>query len=381
MVGATLHHERIAATAWDALRADVLRVGSGLSGFHNVNYLLSKAAGHATMFGVDSATPLKVRVSRHTLKVVERSWADEGDILKALHWTTLSANTPRYYAGYGDMAVHEFIPGTALSEVCPPGKPLDPLYLVSLIRQFGRFTRVTAEELPPLPRGWAQPGDSTAFLRDRADFAEREVRRANWKDFARLFAALEIPADALRLWRDRVPAMQPRPFALLHGDLHRHNIIVRDDGELSILDWELAMWGDPLHDLAIHLVRMRYPAWQRWEVVERWRTAVRPEAAVGLDRDLPVYVAYERVQSLFADILRAATGLAAEEPQPGRVGAAVSRVRNAIHLAAGPLRLNRVPSRPEVERALLDWVRGRRAAEPGAGRFATPHAPSSGPAR
>jgi hypothetical protein len=45
--------------------------------------------------------------------------------------------------------------------------------------------------------------------------------------------------------------------------------------------------------------------------------------------------------------------------EPGVVGAGVSRVRNALHLAAGPLRLNRVPTRTQVERALLGWVRGR----------------------
>jgi hypothetical protein len=90
---------------------------------------------------------------------------------------------------------------------------------------------------------------------------------------------------------------------------------------------------------------------------------VAPAAAHGLDRDLPVYVDFERAQSLFADTLRAARSLLGEEPQPGRVGTAVSRVRHALHVAAGPLRLTRVPSRAEVERALLAWVRQRNAGE------------------
>jgi aminoglycoside phosphotransferase (APT) family kinase protein len=369
--------------AWEALRADAIADGETLSGFHNVNYLLHRAAGHAALVGVDSATPLKVRVRRHALKVVERSWADEGAILRSLRRTSLSAHTPRYYGGHGDIAVHEFVPGTTLSEVCPPGKPLDPRHLDALIGQLAQFTRISQHDLPPLPPAWAQGGDSRAFLQDRVDFAEREVRRANWPEFAALFAALEVPTNALRDWRNRVPALRSRPFALLHGDLHRHNVIVRDDGELALVDWELAMWGDPLHDLAIHLVRMRYPSYQRWDVVERWRTAVGPEAAHELDRDLPVYMDFERAQSLFADTLRAARSLVGQEPQPGRVGAAVGRVRDALHLAAGPLRLNRVPSRPEVERALLTWLRQRNAAQgrPGTGFRSAGSWPSTAPDR
>lgn len=186
------------------------------------------------------------------------------------------------------------------------------------------------------------------------------MRRPNWAEFGGLFTSLDVPADVLRRWRDRVPRLRRRPFTLLHGDLHRQNIIVRDDGELALVDWELAMWGDPLHDLAIHLVRMRYPADQRRTVVKSWQAAVRPEVAAGLEQDLPVYLDHERAQSLFADTLRAALSLPAD-PQPGAVGAAVGQVRDAMCLAAGPLRLNRVPSHSEIERALLGWARGRGA--------------------
>jgi aminoglycoside phosphotransferase (APT) family kinase protein len=352
----------MAARAWHLLRADAERRGRCLTGFHNRNYVLDRAGGHAALLGVDLSTPVKVRVRAAGLTVVERPWADEGAILTALHKTRLGANTPLYYDGRGDVSAHEFVPGTTLADLCPSGKPLDARYLDPLVRQLASFTTIGAAELPPLPRSWAPDGETRAFLRDRVDFAEREVRRRNWAEFAGLFGALEVPAHALRVLRDRLPALRPRPFGLVHGDLHRHNVIVRPDGELTFVDWELALWGDPLYDLAIHLVRMHYPRHQRGEVVEGWRDAVRkvrPEAAEGLDRDLPVYVAYERAQSVFADTLRIALGLGAD-PDPGLVGAAVSRVRNAIHLGAAPLRLNGVPTRTQVERALVGWMRARR---------------------
>ncbi|MEV6009841.1 aminoglycoside phosphotransferase family protein [Streptomyces sp. NPDC051976] len=366
----TITRERIPAAALDVLRYDAEMFGQCLSGFHNRNYVIQLSHAMAGTLGLAPGTPVKVRVPLDgAMKVVERVWTDEGDVLTRLDRAIGIENTPQFFAGRPGYSVHEYVPGQALSEICPPGKPLDPHHLDALVDQLVGFTQVSADDLPPMPRGWAEPGDSRGFLRDRAAFAERAVRAPNWAEFAGLFAALEVPANALRVLRDRIPALRPRPFALLHADLHRHNVIVRDDGDLTVIDWELAMWGDPLYDLAIHLVRMRYPAHQRAEAIERWRRAVsrvRPEAAEGLDRDLPVYVAYERAQSLFADTLRVAWGLAGQ-PGPGLVGAGVSRVRSALHMAAGPLRLGRVPTRTEVERALLNWRRRRTARDAEAG--------------
>lgn len=365
-----MSRQQIPAAALDALRCDAETFGRRVTGFHNLNYVIDLSPSMAGTLGLAPGTPVKVRVPLdRAMKVVERVWTDEGDVLTRLDQAIGIRNTPRFFAGSAGFSVHEYVPGQALSDICPPGKPLDPRCLDALIEQLAGFTQVSRDELPPLPRDWAEPGDTRGFLRDRAAFAERVVRVPNWTEFAGLFAALEVPANALRVLRDRIPALRPRPFSLLHADLHRHNVIVRDDGDLTVIDWELAMWGDPLYDLAIHLVRMRYPAHQRAEAIERWRRAVsrvRPEAAEGLDRDLPVYVAYERAQSLFADTLRVAWGLVGQ-PGPGLVGAGVSRVRSALHMAAGPLRLGRVPTRTEVERALLTWRRRRTAQDADAG--------------
>lgn len=348
------------------LLLDAAAFGHRMTGFHNENYVIDLSAHAATLLGLDPGTPVKVRVPLDpTLKVVERAWADEGVLLDALHRTPQVSGTPRCHAGLEGFSVQEYIPGLALSELCASGKPVDPLVVDAIVDQLARFTEVVAADLPLLPPDWCADGDSLGFLRARVDFVERKVRAANWAEYGGLFASLEVPANALRWFRDRIPPLRPRPFGLLHADLHRHNVIVRDDGGITLVDWELAMWGDPLHDLAIHVVRMRYPAHQQPEVIHRWQQAVgrvRPEAAAGLERDLPVYVAYERAQSLFADTLRVAHSLGAH-PEPGLVGEGVSRVRAALHVAAGPLRLRRVPARAEVERALVGWVRRRAAAE------------------
>ncbi|MCO6746501.1 aminoglycoside phosphotransferase family protein, partial [Streptomyces sp. CHA1] len=85
----------------------------------------------------------------------------------------------------------------------------------------------------------------------------------------------------------RTPVMARRPYSLLHADLHRDNVIVSYGGSLPLIcvDWELATYGDPLHDLATHLVRMRYPEHQWPEVIAAWEEAmrgIRPAAVNGL---------------------------------------------------------------------------------------------------
>ncbi|MFB6548390.1 phosphotransferase [Streptomyces sp. NPDC056405] len=45
-----------------------------------------------------------------------------------------------------------------------------------------------------------------------------------------------------------------RPPCLIHGDLFDDNVIVRDDGGLSVLDWETVSLDDPLLDLGMAAV-------------------------------------------------------------------------------------------------------------------------------
>jgi aminoglycoside phosphotransferase (APT) family kinase protein len=48
----------------------------------------------------------------------------------------------------------------------------------------------------------------------------------------------------------------------VHGDFKANNLLITPDGELTVIDWELAHPGDPLEDLAWTML------WRtRWDVV------------------------------------------------------------------------------------------------------------------
>ncbi|WP_327355178.1 phosphotransferase family protein [Streptomyces sp. NBC_01304] len=326
-------------------------------GHHNRNFLVPLTVQMAPHVGRSPGVPVLVRERRRdALSVVIRTWPVEADILTALDGVL--PYVPECLARRDGSAVHSYVEGVPLSAICPDGKPVDPLQVKALAGLLAELTTVRRDDLPRLPDGWPRVGrDPRAFLRTLAGAAEQKIRQPNWPAFGGLFAALGIPEDAMRRLAERVPAMTRRPYSLLHTDLHRDNVIVSYGGDPPLVgvDWEFAGYGDPLHDLATHLVRMQYPLDQWDEVIEAWATAVeavRPEAVAGLSRDLRHYVDFERAQSVYPDVIRAADSLGSSL-DPTRLTAGVEAVRRALAAAAEPLRLTRIPDTEEIERILF----------------------------
>ena len=337
-------------------RAPEVGVASG--GHHNRNHVLPLPENVASVVaGGEAGAPVLVRVRRpDALPVVIRTWEREAAILHAVQEVVPRA--PKCLVSRPGFAVHSYVDGVPLSKVCENGKPVGGPVIKALAELMSQVSQVRRESLPSsLPRN-AKDGQS--FLRMLAHRADRDIRQSNWAVYGGLFVALGVPADALIRWAQRVPVMARRPYSLLHGDLHRDNVIVtchNDPSSLASVDWELATYGDPLHDLAIHLVRMKYPDFQWGEVVDAWAEAMqvtRPAAVNGLHRDLPHYVAFERAQSVFPDVMRAARSLE-ESFDQGRLDGATAAVSEALAGAAEPLRLADVPSDAVIEQILYRW--------------------------
>ncbi|WP_328933111.1 MULTISPECIES: aminoglycoside phosphotransferase family protein [unclassified Streptomyces] len=340
------------------------RQGRAIHGYHNQNFVLRLTESMAERVGRAPGTAVTVRIRRReALPVVIRTWAKESEILGALG--AVLPNTPECLFEGDGFALHSYVEGEPLSATCGPGKVVDPLRIQQLAGLLARMAQVRRESLPRLPDGWPRNDkDSQGFLRTLVRLTDEQIRRPNWSDFGGLFAALGIPDDALDRLADQVPAMARRPYSLLHTDLHRDNLIVTHGGTppLICVDWELATYGDPLHDLATHLVRMRYPAHQWGDVVDAWADAmraVRPTAVNGLAKDLRHYVDFERAQSVYPDVMRAAKSLE-EKFDQGRLREATASVRAALESAARPLRLRTVPDDAEIERVLYRWQDSRR---------------------
>ncbi|MHC3469077.1 phosphotransferase family protein [Streptomyces sp. 7R007] len=351
--------ERAEDTKYDEFVRYARALGWFGRGHHNLNYMVRPTAGHSSLVPGEEGRPVTVRLPVPTaLPVVIRTWQDEAELLNTIR--RYLPNVPQCLVKRQDMTILSYVEGVPLSSICPNGKPVDSDLIAALAGLFADMAQVRRQHLPPLPPSWPRSSrNSNAYLRALAAAAEEQIRKRNWAKFGGLFAMLGIPEDAMVRFAERVPSLIKRPFSLLHTDLHRDNVIVSYHGDppLICVDWELASFGDPLHDLATHLVRMQYPVDQWQEVIEAWRETMgrrNSKAVEGLDRDLKHYLAFERAQSVYPDVMRAATSLGDSFDQRD-LDAATTAVHTALEAAEKPLRLKKVPDTAEIERTLFRW--------------------------
>jgi aminoglycoside phosphotransferase (APT) family kinase protein len=339
-----------------AFVARAVEAGGGREGSCHRDHVVPLTEPVAALLGRAPGTLVTVRVPRaDAVPAAVRTWRSEPEVLRALRGVL---PVPQCLAEGEGYAVHSHVDGTVLAEVCGPGEPVGGPLLKDIAALLASIVQVRGGALPTLPPDRPRNHtDSQGFLRTLARLTDRQIRRPDWSRYGGLFVALGVPEDALLRFADRVPAMTRRPYGLLHGGLHRAGLVLPAAGDppLHCPDWGLAGYGDPLHDLAVHLVRMRYPEHQWQQAVDAWADAVRrvrPAAAAGLARDLPHYVAFEQARSLYADVVRAARSL---EDSFGRqsLQEATGAVRAALRAAAEPLRLGRVPEEDEIERVLF----------------------------
>ncbi|MFH8990600.1 phosphotransferase family protein [Streptomyces sp. NPDC017940] len=324
-----------------------------MTGYHNSNYIVPLGWRLALLLGTMPRARVKCRTPLQAVEVVPRIWPRENEVLAVV--SRHLREVPRCLADFGDWSMHAYHAGKPLSERGPQ-LPVQPELLRGLAAFFARAAKVPKDELPPLRADWPEDGDTTGFLHWLIDFTEERVHRPHREHFATLFEAVGIRPHAMAGFKDSSPRLVERPFCLLHTDVHRANIIIGGSG-FAVIDWELALYGDPLHDLATHLVRMDYDKDQHGDMRALWRQEmVRAGLAahtVGLDTDLQVYLDFEYAQSVFPDVMRAALALPVRA-RSDDFQDATAQVCRAIRRAAEPLRLE-VPDRRKVDAALRDW--------------------------
>ncbi|UFQ16580.1 MULTISPECIES: aminoglycoside phosphotransferase family protein [Streptomyces] len=267
--------------------------------------------------------------------------------------------------GCGGLGLQRFIEGRTLGACHTFSDPIPGRLIAQIVQLFAELADVDPDALSVerrcVPEDRPHDGDSTAFLERLVLFTEEQVYLRNAPRFGELFHALGIERQCFEKLREGLADLTPRPFSLLHGDLHRENFIVDRYGQLWTIDWELAMVGDPLYDLATHLYLMRYRPDQAQEVTRRWCEAVeevRPGSSEGWERDLPRLLAYKKAQSVFTDVIRSALTLDAKPAFPwwplhrgGR------KIEEVLTRARGPLGLEDVPTHRRIVEALRDWAR------------------------
>lgn len=337
--------------------------GQLLSGYHNHNYVLRLHNPLAWMMRVDPGTLGMFRTRIDTLHVVPRLWRNEGQILQAI-LNNPRLQVPRHLRSFGNSSLLEFRDGETLSQEFPHGEPVSEDVISCLADTLTAIAGVPPEDLPDRPAHWPSDDDTTGFLSRLIDHSEIQVYERYRSYFAGLFSDLGITGHAVSRFRGLADQLKPRPLCLVHTDLHRDNFVLLRHGDgtpnLMVLDWELALFGDPLHELATHLVRMGYDDDQRKLMTELWHDRMAeqdPRMLNGFDEDLKTYIAFERSQSIYADTMRAALTLprevdAIDDPALTTAAGLVCRALRSGSPATGQ---QAPPTEEDAAAALLNW--------------------------
>ncbi|MDQ8704805.1 phosphotransferase [Streptomyces sp. LHD-70] len=330
------------------------RIVGPLTGHHHETYVLR-------LPGEDGRW--KIREPRSgVLHADRRCFHSEEDVICGLAELPVELPVPEVRE-VGGCRLQRFVEGATLATLTGAEGRVPERYVDQLMPVFGGLGSVRPGRLNVErscdPADRAEDGDTTYFLGRLVHFAEHRVYRARHATYGSLFAALGVPDEALRRYAERLGMLAPRPFCLLHGDLHRENLIVDGADRLWVIDWELAMLGDPLYDLATHLYLTRYPAEQERSVVERWCAEIErvlPGGSKGYEDDLPRLRAFKCVQSVYTDVIRTAMTLSERPEDPAESARAAAKLVRVLHAARTPLELPSVPDASGAEAALREWL-------------------------
>ncbi|MEU0621430.1 aminoglycoside phosphotransferase family protein [Streptomyces rubiginosohelvolus] len=261
------------------------------AGYYNRNVRVRTGDGMVNVrIPIEAADSMDVRLwTEHDVLTCIRPYVSQAPELR--HTST----SPRFQ-------VHHFIDGSVLDSFSPRGSAVPEHVIGDVVAVMEQLARIPQEKAPVIPNGWPAPGDVGGFGR-RLALLTQEVYDTHLEAYAEIFDDFGVPAEPLAVLEPLWDELTSRPFVVLHSDLHRKNMIV-SGGQTWFLDWELALWGDPLYELGIHFHKMDYPADQRAEVLRRWHECLPVAATAGPPADLDLYLAHERVKSAIVDTIR-----------------------------------------------------------------------------
>lgn len=321
--------------------------GDSASGFYNHNIRMATPTGDVI-----------VRIPIPGSDIMDLKIWPESDVLRAIRGTVTHAPLLLYARSQPQYQILECVPGRVLDETAPRGTAVPAHVIDDIIELFGQLGRLPRDAAPPPPAGWPTDGQTADFAR-RLSAVTAGVHERFLPEFGDLYSAFGIPLGALTEINNRWSALHPRPFRLLHTDIHRKNVMV-SDGRAYFLDWELALWGDPVYDLAVHIHKMHYQEAERTEVLEGWASIVTGPASERWQADLEVYLAHERLKSAIVDTVRYTKILTEGQLSPPDASALVNKLAGKVTAAHSALGIDMQIDGPSIQALIQEWRLGRR---------------------
>ncbi len=283
---------------WRAIYDQALELNECTQGWYNRNYRAYLPDGR----------PVIVRAPTNRRDDMEPRQFDEARILQAARTAGVRVPKVLWQESEPPFQVHEFLNGTIVNEVAPRGTELPTTFIEEVVSALVLLGDVQSAMLDA-------SGESTGtdFLRS---LINRERRIYQWcrSGMPQIYQWLRLPDDPFEIVFVEAGRLNCRPFRLCHGDIERRNCLIYD-GEIAFLDWELALWADPLWDLSIHVTRTQYLGAEAQRFLELVQNRLPAVALSGLMPDMDVYARYEYLRAAVNDTYRYVAGVMTNSTQ------------------------------------------------------------------
>lgn len=194
-----------------------------------------------------------LRFPREIGKTVEyyRS-TPENEFIKVLQGCGIKCPVTLYESK--EYFVQEYVEGHLLTEMFEDHKRIDRSIVQKIIDEICFLTTISEEKLLK----YVSWNDNRSFYDFQCKNTEK-VFLKYYKELKPIYESLGIFPDILiPLYNNVLEISNNRKLSIIHGDRHKKNAILSDNGELIFIDWELGCIGDVAYDIAFHLHQMAY---------------------------------------------------------------------------------------------------------------------------
>ena len=276
---------------------------SKLCGYYNHNYL----AHH-------NGEPYIVRIPIPKSDAMDIRRIPEECALKSIEKNNIEAPRLLYIGQKSAFYVHSFVDGSVLNDTYGDNIRIPDWILMRIVEEMIRLHTVNIVEFAQKCQDLATSPDAQCFFLSHLSFDVELYERLR-PEMVTIYQQLGFPSDPFAKVGAVGRQLSPRQFVLCHSDIHRKNIIFREQNkEITILDWELALVGDPVYDIAVHFHKMRYQEDQEYTFIQRYCELANWPANPGfLREEIDVYLSLERIKSALVDAFRARSDLKSKD--------------------------------------------------------------------
>lgn len=241
------------------------------------------------------------RIPRDTLHDMDIRAIPEKEILAALSGKGIAA--PSLLQQDGDMIVMSLMPGDVLADAYGFTGRL-PEWIVQDIGYC--MAELHNKRYPAIERYKdaiaSSPRQLYAVLQEKIE----EIASSSYGSIGGICELLEIPLDNLfQGCEGDSNILEDRQMVLCHCDVHRRNVLADEDAMLvSLIDWELACYADPLYDIAVALQKLRLPPDEERLLIDSYFEESKTRETKTTRRQIDAYRKLEIVKYSVTDILR-----------------------------------------------------------------------------